>query len=69
MYDANVPDNFRHLLYPKAILLVTLMDSLIIVNIDGIDKPRYEHDGMSTPKWINDVKVFGEAGVYSMETN
>jgi len=68
MYDANVPDEFRHLLYPKAILLATLLDSLIIVNINGVDKPRYEHDGMSTPKWINDMKVFGEAGVVKLKT-
>ena len=53
---------------PKAILLATLLDSLIIVNIDGIDKPRYEHDGISTPKWINDMKVFGEAGVVKLKT-
>ena len=68
MFEANVPDKFGHLLYPKAILLSAMLDLLTIINVEGKDKSCYEHDRLSTPKWTSDMKVFGEAGVVKLKT-
>ena len=68
MYRANIPIRIRHLLYPKAILLATLMDGLVIEEINGVSKCRVEHVTGRLPDYARGLRTFGEAGVVKLKT-
>ena len=69
MYRANVPTSHRHILFQKAILVATLLDGLVVENINGESKSRFEHATGRLPEFTRGLRTFGEAGVVKFKTS
>jgi hypothetical protein len=68
MIKANLPKNVRYLLYKEAFKTATMLDGLVVVEIDGIKKTRYEHFFGKNPKFTGHLRYFGEAGTVKTKT-
>ena len=67
MIAANVPYAMRFKLYREAYRCATLLDGLVVKEVDGEVKTRMEHWGMSLPKWTAALRTWGEAGVVTLK--
>jgi hypothetical protein len=63
MEQAYVPLNWRYLLYREVFYCATLLDGLIIIEIDGVKKTRFEHWNGKLPQFAHHLHIRGEAGV------
>ena len=63
MEDAEVPDEYKRLLYREAISHACKMDNFMLITIKGATKTRYEHMFGRSPKFTNCQCTWGEAGV------
>jgi len=63
MNAANIPDDEKGKVVIQALMHVTQLDGLKVVEIDGKTATRNEHVYGSNPKWANNLRTFGEAGV------
>ena len=68
MIKANLPKNVRYLLYKEACKTATMLDGLVVVEIDGIKKTRYEYFFGKNPKFAGHLIFFGEAGTVKTKT-
>jgi hypothetical protein len=66
---ANIPKEESYKLFPEAVKTATLLDGLMIININGSKKTRYEHWGGSLPKFVNHLRTWGEAGTVTTAHN
>jgi hypothetical protein len=68
MIKANLPNNVRYFLFKEAFKTATMLDGLVVVDIDGIKKTRYEHFFGKNPKFAGHLRFFGEAGTVKTKT-
>ena len=62
MNMGNVPRGSLYKLFGEAAKTATKLDSLVIVNDDGVKKIRVEHYANILPRWVNHMRTFGKAG-------
>jgi hypothetical protein len=60
---AGIPDVMRALLVSEAMRYSVQVDSLAMVNLNGKLLTREEHVFGNKPKWVNNMRIWGEAGV------
>jgi len=63
MHAAKVPKNYRYLLWREAFQTATKLDGLWEIELDGIKKSRYMHWNGINPKFVSNLRTWGEAGV------
>ena len=68
MIAANVAYALRFKLFREAYMCATLLDGLVVVEINGVSKTRQEHWGATLPKWSNALRTWGEAGVVTLKS-
>eukprot|EP00957_Ditylum_brightwellii_P007350 557773-Ditylum_brightwellii.AAC.1 len=62
MHHTNVPNNYKHKVFPKAFETATLLDELVVTKINGMKKSRLEHFAGAIPKFASHLRTWGEAG-------
>ena len=68
MEAANIPDEYRYLIFPLFSKWCYQTDMLTVMEVDGISKTRHEHLTGSLPGWIDHLKIVGMAGVVKTHT-
>ena len=63
MINANVPKELRYKLWREAYTAATLLDSLVIIELDEKKATRIEHWGKPIPAFAYALRTWGEAGV------
>ena len=63
MNMGNVPRASCYKLFGKAVKTATKLDSLVIVDINGVNKTQIKHYANILPRLINPMRTFGEAGI------
>jgi hypothetical protein len=63
MAAASVPVTIRRLIWNDACGTATLLDSLMVVEVNGVKMTRYEHWFGKAPTFIKYLRTWGEAGV------
>jgi hypothetical protein len=69
MSAANIPMNVRYKVWVKAFQHATDLDGLIIVDVNGKTASRYEHWTGQLPKWIGQLRTWGESGTVKIKTD
>jgi hypothetical protein len=67
MNDAQVPNEFRYILWREAFRTATLLDGLTIIEINNIKATRYIHWEGNNPKFVSNLRTWGEAGVVKLK--
>ena len=67
MIAANIPQALRYVLFKEAFKHSTNMDNLVIVNINGVEKTRYEHFEDKLPSFVKALRTWGKAGVVTLK--
>ena len=67
MNAAHIPDGFRGKLAVEVIKLATQLDGLRTVTLNDKKETREMHVYGENPKWISNMRIFGEAGVVKSE--
>jgi hypothetical protein len=68
MTAANVPVDFKHLLFPEAIMMMaTLLDGIIPVKHNGVMASRFIHIMGSDPSFVKYIQTWGEAGTVTIK--
>ena len=62
MTAANIPFDKRFKLWKEAVKTATLLDGLLVVEMNGVFKTRFEHAFGSNPKFAKHLRTWGEAG-------
>jgi hypothetical protein len=62
MYHANLPMEIRYKLFKEAFQTATLLDALVVVEIEGEKKSRVEHWSGKKPEYAQNLRTWGEAG-------
>ena len=63
MAAAHVPEPIRRLIWNEAFQAATLLDGLMVVDVNGVQKTRWEHWLGKLPKFTKYLRTWGEAGV------
>ena len=63
MNASKVPDSLHGLLVNEYIQTITLLDGLVVREIDGVKATRFEHWGKELPKFNVYLREWGEAGI------
>jgi hypothetical protein len=63
MAAAHVPEPIRRLIWNEAFQAATLLDGLMVVEVNGVQKTRWEHWLGDLPKFTKFLRTWGEAGV------
>ena len=69
MIAANISYAMRFVLFKEAYACATLLDGLVVVEINGEIKTRLEHWGADLPKWTRALRTWGEAGVVKLKSS
>ena len=69
MHRANVPMEYRSLLWTTAFDTATLLDGLVVIELDGVSKTRYEHWSGQLPRFAHHLRTWGEAGTVKTATD
>ena len=69
LYDASVPSDMRHLLFPEAVKTATLLDGLVPITLNGKTATRFEHKYGDNPKFASHLRTWGEAGTVTIKSN
>jgi Reverse transcriptase (RNA-dependent DNA polymerase) len=69
MRAANVPINVRYKVWVKAFQHATDLDGLNVITLDEKVATRYEHWCGRLSKWVNHLRIWGEAGTVKMKTD
>lgn len=60
---ANIPREWRWVLFPEAAQTITKLNWLQVISVDGVEKSRYEHFGQKRlPRFATHLRTWGEAG-------
>ena len=62
MNKGNVPRASRYKLFGEVAKTATKLDGLVVVEINGVKKTRFEHYANILPRWTKFMRTFGEAG-------
>ena len=68
MEAANIPDQYRYLMFPLFSRWSCQTDMLTVVAVDGVTKTRQEHLKGTLPGWIDHLQIAGMAGVVKTHT-
>jgi hypothetical protein len=69
MSAANVPKTIRYKVYAEAIKTATLLDGLMLMEINGVTKMRYEHwTDKGNPIFAKHLHMWGEAGTVTLKS-
>jgi hypothetical protein len=63
MGGANVPIECQKMIVIEALKTITLLDGLVVVELNGIRHTRNSHFFGGNPKWASELHTFGEAAV------
>jgi hypothetical protein len=63
MGGANVPIECRKMIVIEALKTITLLDGLVVVELNAIQDTRDSHCFGGNPKWASELRTFGEAAV------
>ena len=63
MHQAMVPEEKEYLLYWEAISHATRLDGLVLITINGMTKTHYEYLLGKNPRFVENMRTWGEAGV------
>jgi hypothetical protein len=67
--DANLPLEFRFRLYRDVMRTAAKLDSMVVIQKNGIEKTRFEFfDNGKKPRWADKLRTWGEAGVVKLKT-
>ena len=66
MIAANISYAMRFKLYREAYECATMLDGLVVIDLDGVSKTRLEHWGANLPNWTMALRTWGEAGVVTL---
>ena len=66
MIAANISYAMRFKLYREAYECATMLDGLVVIDLEGVSKTRLEHWGVDLPKWTKALRTWGEAGVVTL---
>ena len=71
MKAANIPKKIQYVLFKEAFRTASMLDGLVPVKINGVTKTRYEHWMGKLPKFVDFLRIWGEAGTvaYKMKTS
>ena len=69
MYNANIPFIIRYKLYDHAFHTATMLDSLVVENVNGKECSRYEHWYGRKPQFADHLRYWGEAGTVKVKTD
>ena len=64
----HIPDQFMHLLKPKAIMMATQLDGLQPVRREGVVASKYVHQNAKNPAWAQHLRTPFEAGTVTIHT-
>ena len=67
MIAANVPSEFKHLLFPEAVRTATLLDGLVPLKVEGRHITRHEHILGKLPAFVQHLRTWGEAGAVKIK--
>ena len=67
MSAANIPMSIQYYLFCKAFKTATLLDGLMVKNIEGKDATRYVHFCGHNPKFALHLNTWGEAGTVTLK--
>ena len=67
MIAANIPKELRYKVARKAISCATKVDGLLLHEVDGEVKSRYQHFCRSNPAFADHLRIWGEAGVVTLK--
>jgi hypothetical protein len=67
MAAANIPMQIRYKIYREALKTATVLDGLMVVEIDGMTASRYKHFFGENPKFSNFLRTWGEAGTVTIK--
>ena len=67
VYRANIPNKLKHRVYKSAAEYATDMDGLMLVEINGVIKTRFEHFLGEFPQFAKHLRTWGEAGVVKLK--
>ena len=67
MMRANVPVEYQFKLFKEAFKTATLLDALLIVEIDGEKKSCVEHWSGNKPEYVLNLRTWGEAGTIKLK--
>jgi len=65
---ANIPEDKVFKLFPEAVKTATLMDGLVVIDVDGVSATRYEHWNKKQPPFAKYLRTWGEAGTVKTRT-
>ena len=68
MARANIPVFFWYKFFKEAFKMTTLLDALMIVEINGEKKLQEEHWSGQKPKYVLNLCMWGEAGTVKVRT-
>jgi hypothetical protein len=68
MAAANVPEVIRRLIWHEAFQTATLLDGLMVVEVNGVRKTRFEHWYGGLPSFTQYMRTWGEAGTVKIRT-
>jgi hypothetical protein len=67
MVAANVPESIRYRIYLEAFKTITLLDGLMLIEINGITKTRYKHwSTKGNPAFAKYLRTWGEVGTVKL---
>ena len=69
MIRANVPTMYRYRCFLLAVEIAMILDSLVVVELDGIEQSRIKHFSGHLPKFAENLKTWGECGVVTIKTS
>jgi hypothetical protein len=65
---ANVPREFKFMLWRKAFKTATLLDGLSVIKVDNKTNTQYAHWDGQVPKYLKTLRTWGEAGTIKLRT-
>ena len=69
MHQANLPMDMRFRLFGEIFTTITLLDGLMVIEVDGIKRSRYEHIFKEKPKFVKYLRTIGEAGTVKITSD
>ena len=69
MHRANLPMMDRYCLAHEAFQCATHLDGLMVVEVNGVTKTRYEHFVGQNPMFAKHLQTWGEAGTVKIKTS
>ena len=69
LIHANVPMEQRYNLFSEVAQFATMLDKMVLTEVNRETKMRLEHFGNKLPEWTKVMRTWGEAGVVKVKTD